>query len=128
MLAVCSKMYSALQKNQEKATFGFGCELTLTRNNDDTALQKAVDTADARIVIDHIHWYIIHCKSSIQQQGILSKRIFSKTPTEHRYVERSVFMKEVKNKNLWNSVPGNHESMNNPGRINIGFQQRERQN
>ena len=83
-------------KNQEKATFGFGCELTLTRNNDDTALQKAVDIADARIVIDHILWYIPHCKSSIQQQGILSKRIFSKTPTEHRFVERSVFMKEIK--------------------------------
>ena len=115
-------------KNQEKATFGFGFELTLTGNNDDTALQKAVDIADARIVIDHIHWHIPHCKSSIQQQGILSKRVFSKTPTKHRYVERSVFMKEVKNQNLRNSELGNHESMNNPGRINIGFQQKERQN
>ena len=114
-------------KNQEKATLGFGRELTLTGNNDDTALQKAVDIADARIVIDHIHWHIPHCKSSIQQQGILSKRIFSKTPTKHRYVERSFFMKEVKNQNLWNSELGNHESMNNPGRINIGFQQRKRQ-
>ena len=114
-------------KNQEKATFGFGCELTLTGNNDDTALQKSVDIADARLVIDHIHWYIPHCKTSIQQQVIFSKRIFSKTPTEHRYVERSVFMKEVKNRKSWNSELGDHESMNNPGRNIFGFQQRERQ-
>ena len=81
-------------EDQEKATFGFGYDLTLTRNNDDTALQKAVDIADATIGIDHIHWYIPHCTSSIQQQDLLTKQIFSKTSTEHRYVEGSVFMKE----------------------------------
>ena len=39
---------------------------------------------------------------SIQQQGILPKQVSSKTPTELRYVERSVFMKEINNQNLRN--------------------------
>ena len=52
--------------------------------------------ADVRIKIDHIHWYMPHYKPSIQQQGILSKQILNKMSTELTYVERSVFMKEVK--------------------------------
>ena len=114
-------------ENHEKVTFGMGYKITLTRNKVDTALQEAVDIADARIEIDHIHWYIPQCISSIQQKGLIYKRIFSKTPTEHRYVERTVLMKEVIDQNLVNSELANQESMNNPGRINIGFQQRETQ-
>ena len=61
------------------------------------------------------------------QQSNLSKQILSKTPTELRYVERSVFMKEVNNQNLWNFELGSHENMNVPILIIIGFQQRDRQ-
>ena len=121
-------MFSVLQKTKKKLLSEWDKKRTLTKNKDDTALQKAMDIADARIKIDHFHWYLPHSTPSVQQQAFLSKQIFSKTPTEHRYVERSVFMKEVKNQNLRNSELGNHESMNNPGRINIGFQQKERQN
>ena len=114
-------------EHQEKATYGLGYKLTLTRNKDDAVIDKANATADARIKIDHIHWYVPHYTPSIQQQSILSKQILSKTPTELRYVDRSVFLKEVNNQNLWNFELGSHENMNVPIWIIIGFQQRDRQ-
>ena len=88
----------------EKATYGLGYKLTLRRNKDCAVIDKAVGTADARVKIDHIHWYVPHYTPSIQQKSTLSKQILSKTPTELRYVERSVFMKEVNNQNVWNLV------------------------
>ena len=114
-------------EHQEKATYGLGYKLTLTRNKDDAVIDKASDVADARIKIDHIHWYVPHYTPSIQQQSTLTKQILSKTPTELRYVERSVFKKEVNNQNVWNFELGSHENMNAPIWINIGFQQRDRQ-
>ena len=114
-------------EHQEKATYGLGYKLTLTRNIDDAVIDKANATADARIKIGHIHWYIPYYTHSIQQQSILSKQILSETPTELRYVERSVFLKEVNNQNLWNIELGSHENMNVPIWIIIGFQQRDRQ-
>ena len=88
----------------------------------DAALQKTIALADARIKIDHIHWYVPHYTPSIQQQGMLSKQILGKTPTELRYVEWSIFMKEVNNQNLCNFELGSQESMNIPMWIIIGFQ------
>ena len=40
---------------QEKATYGLGYELTLTRNKDEAVIDKIAGIADARIKIDHIH-------------------------------------------------------------------------
>ena len=117
---------SGFAQNQEKITFGMGYKKTLTRKKVDTALQKAVDIADARIESDHILWYIPHCISSTQQQGLFSKQNFSKTPTEHRYVERSVLMKELNDQNLVKSELANQESMNNPEGLILAFQQSER--
>ena len=114
-------------EHQEKATYGLGYKLTLTRNKDDAVIDKANGIADARIRNDHIHWYIPHYTPSIQQQSTLSKQILSKTPTELRYVERSVLMKEVNNQNVWIFELGSHEIMNMPIWIIIGFQQRDRQ-
>ena len=82
--------------------------------------------ADARTKIDDIHWYVPHCTPSIQQQGILSEQISSETPTELRYVARSVFMNEVNSRNLWIFDLGSQQSMNVPLWINIGFQERDR--
>ena len=113
-------------EHQEKATYGLGFKLTLTRNKDDAVIDKANGVADARIRIDHIHLYVSHYTPSIQQQSILSKQILSKTPTELRYFERSILMK-VNNQNLWNFELGSHENMNVPIWIIIGFQQRDRQ-
>ena len=114
-------------EHQEKATYGLGYKLTLTRNKDDALIDKANGIADARIKIDHIHWYVPHFTPSIQQKSTLSKQILSKTPTELRYVERSVFMKEVNNQNLWHFELGSHKNMNVPIWIIVGFQQRDRQ-
>ena len=87
---------------QEKATRGLGYKLTLARNKDEAVIDKAAVIADARIKIDHIHWYVPHYTPSMSQQAIMSKQILNKTPTELRYVERSNFMKEVNNQNQWN--------------------------
>ena len=114
-------------EHQEKHTYGLGYKLTLARNKDDAVIDKAGAIDDARIRIDHIHWYVPHYTPSIQQQSTLSKQILNKTPTELRYVERSVFMKEVNNQNVWNFELGSHENMNVPIRIIIGFQQQDRQ-
>ena len=83
-------------EHQEKASYGLGYKLTLTRNKDDAVIDKANAIADARIRIDHIHWFVPHYTPSIQQQSTLSKQILSKTPTELRYVERSFFYERSK--------------------------------
>ena len=114
-------------EHQEKATYVLGYNLTLTRNKDGAVIDKGVGIADARIEVDHIHWYVPHYTPSIQQQSILSNRNLRKTPTELRYVERFVFMNEVNNQNLWNFELGSQESMKVPLWIIIGFQQRDRQ-
>ena len=101
-------------EHREKSTYDLGYKLTLIRNKNDAVVDKAAGIADARNKIDHIQWYVPHYTPSIQQQGILSRQILSKTPTELRYVERSVFMKEVNNQNLWNFELGSQESLNVP--------------
>ena len=113
---------------QEKATYGLGyIKLTLTRNKDEGVIDKVASIAEARIKIDHIHWYVPHYIPSMQQQAIMSKQILNKTPTELRYVERSVFMKEVNNQNVWNFELGSQKNMNVSVLIIIGFQQQDRQ-
>ena len=89
-------------EHQEKATCGLDYKLTLTRNKDEGVIDKVAGIAEARIKIDHIHWYVPHYIPSMQQQAIMSKQILNKTPTELRYVERSVFLKEVNNQYVWN--------------------------
>ena len=114
-------------EHQEKATYGLAYKLTLTRNKDDVVIDKSGGVADARLKIDHIHWYAPHYTPSMSQQAIMSQQILNKTPTELRYVERSVFMKEVNNENLWNFELGSQENMKVPIWIIIGFQQQDRQ-
>ena len=112
-------------EHQEKAIYDCGNNLIFTRIKDEDVSDKTAGITDART--DHLHWYVPHYTPSIQQQGILSKQIQSKTPTEPRYIERFVFMKKINNQNLWNFELGSEESMNVPiGNIK-GFQQRDRQ-
>ena len=115
------------EEHQEKATYGLGYKLTLTRNKDDAVIDKYGGVADARIKIDHIHWCVPHYTPSMSQQAIMSKQVLNKTPTELRYIDRSVFMKEVNNQNLWNFQLGSQENMTVPIWIVIGFQQQDRQ-
>ena len=98
-LRIMTRDVFGFAEHQEKATYGLGYKLTLTRNKDEAVIDKVAGIADARIKIDHIHWYVPHYTPSIQKQSTLSEQILSKTPTELRYVERSLFMKEVNNQN-----------------------------
>ena len=82
-------------EHQEKATYGFGYKLTITKNSDNAVLNKDNAVNDAKIKLISIEWYVPHYAPSIKQQGILMNQILSKTLTELQSVERSVFMKEV---------------------------------
>ena len=112
---------------QEKATYGLGYKLTLTRNSDNAVLNKGNATNNGKIEINAIEWYVPHYTPSMQQQSILSKQILNKTPTEIKYPERSVFMKEVNTQNFWTFELGTQEGINIPIWIFVVFQQNDRQ-
>ena len=112
---------------QEKATYGLGYKLTLTRNTDNAVLNKDNANNNGKIKINAIEWYVPHYTPSMQQQSILSKQILSKTPTEINYPEPSVFMKEVNTQNFWTFELGSQEGINIPTWIFVGFQQNDRQ-
>ena len=126
-LRIILKDVFGFAEHQEKATYGLGYKLTLTRNKDEAVIDKVAGIADARIKIDHIHRYTPHYKLSMSQQAVMSKQILNKTQTELRYVERSVFMKEVNNQNVWNFELVSQENMNVPIWIIIGFQKKDRE-
>ena len=111
---------------QQKATYGLGYKLTLTRDSDNAVLNKTNATAVGKIKINSIQWYVPHYTASVKEQGILMNQITDKIPTELRYVERSVFLKEVNTQNFWSFELGTHENMNVPIWIIIGFQQIDR--
>ena len=67
---------------QEKATYGLGYKLTLTRNTDNAVLNKGNANNNSKIKYIAIEWYVPHYIPSMQQQSILSKQILNKTPTE----------------------------------------------
>ena len=101
--------------------------MTLTRINDYCVLNKDNATVIGKVKINAIEWYVPHYRPSISQQKILMKQIINKTPTELRYVERSVFMEEVNTRNLGISESRTQEGKNVPIWVIVGFQQRDRQ-
>ena len=112
---------------QDKGTYGLGYKLTLTRNTDNAVLNKDNAINLGKIKIIAIEWYVPHYTPSIQQQSILSKQIINKTPTEIKYPERSVFMKEVNTQNFWTFELGTQEGINIPTWMFVAFQQNDRQ-
>ena len=122
------KDFFGYAEHQEKATYGLGFKLTLTRNTDNAILNKDNATILGKVKINAIEWYIPHYTPSMSQQALLSNQIVNRIPTELQYVERSVFMKEVNTQNLWNFELGTQEEINVPIWIIIGFQQHDRQN
>ena len=87
-------------EHHEKATYDLGYKLTLTTNKDYSVIDKTAGTADARIKIYLIHWYVAQYIPFIQQQGILSEQILNKTPTELRYIELCFYERSKKSKSL----------------------------
>ena len=112
---------------QGKGTYGLGYKLRLTRNTDKAVLKKGNAINNGKIKINAIEWYIPHYTPSIQQQSILSKQILNKTPTENKYPERSVFMKEVNTQCVWTFELGTQEGINIPTWVFVAFQQNDRQ-
>ena len=112
---------------QDKGTYGLGYKLTLTGNTDNAVLNKDNAINIGRIKINGIEWYVPHYTPSMQQQSILSKQIVNKTPTENKYPQRSVFMKEVNTQNFWTFELGTQEGINIPIWVFVAFQQNDRQ-
>ena len=52
-------------EHQEKATYGIGYKLNLTRNNDNAVLNKDNATALGKIKISGIEWYVPHYTASM---------------------------------------------------------------
>ena len=111
---------------QKKGTYGLGYKLTLTRNSDNSVLNKGNAINEGKVKINAIEWYVGHYTPSMQQQGILSKQILNETPTQINYPERSVFMKEVNTQNFWTFELGSQECVNIPTWIFVAFQQNNR--
>ena len=88
--------------------------MTLTRNTDNSVLNKDKAIKNAKTEINAIEWYVPHYRGSISKQAILSKQTLSRTPTELQYVRRSVFMKELITQSLWTFKLGNQEGLNVP--------------
>ena len=57
-------------EHPQKAIYGLGYVLTITRNKDEAVTDKHPGIAEARITIDHIRCYVPHNTPSIQQKGI----------------------------------------------------------
>ena len=112
---------------QETGTFGLSYRLTLTRNSDNTVLNKNNATANAKIKINGIEWYVPHYEPSLEEYTKLQTQIKNKTPTNLHYAERSVFMKEVNTQNFWTFELGTQEGVNVPIWVFVAFQQHDRQ-
>ena len=61
---------------QQKATYGLGYKLSLTRNTDNAVLNKANATNNGKIKINAIEWYVPNYTPCMQQQSILYNQIF----------------------------------------------------
>ena len=79
---ICLKNVFVFAENQEKATYGLGYKLTLTRNSDNSVLNRADATILGKVKINAIEWYVPHYTASMSQQAILSNEIVNRIPTE----------------------------------------------
>ena len=64
--------FSGFSQHQEKATFGLGYKLIITRNSDNAVLKKDNANKTGKIKANSIEWFIPHYTHSIPQQAILS--------------------------------------------------------
>ena len=115
-------------EHQEKGTYGLGYKLTLTRNTNNTVLNKDNAVAVGRVKINSLDWYVPHYSPNLEEYTNLMTQIKKNSPTLLHYPERSVFMKEVNTQNLWNFELGTQEGVNVPIWIFVAFQQNDRQN
>ena len=77
-------------KHQRKATDGLGFTLTITRNKDNSVLNKVDATSNSKSKSIGVEWCVPHCTPSVEQQEIISAQILRKTARELQYVEKSI--------------------------------------
>ena len=106
---------------------GTGYKLALTRNSDSAVLNKDNAINNAKVEINSIDSYVPHYTPSLTQEEILMSQIVNKKPTELKYVESSVFLREVNTQNMWTFELGTQEGINVFIWIIVGFQQSDRQ-
>ena len=107
--------------HQEKATYGLGHKITLTRNTDNAVLNKDNATNFGKIEVIAFDWYIPHYMPSISIQDVLFKPILSKTPTKLQYLNKKFFEK-ITTQSLWTFELGTEEGIRVPMWIIVGFQ------
>ena len=70
--------FFGLAEHLEKATYGLGYKLTLTRNSDSAVLNKGNAINDAKTKINSIEWLVPQYTSSVEQQRIIMNQIVNK--------------------------------------------------
>ena len=115
-------------EHQEKATYGWGYKLTLTKNNNNAVLKKAPGGDDVKNAVKTNDWYVPHHTPSMDKKTIISKLISDKTSTEFQFLERFLFMNDVHVQNLWILERGNQKGVNVRFWTIVGFHQRDSQN
>ena len=56
-------------EHQEKASYGLAYKLTITRNSDNSVLNKDIATNIGKIEINSVEWYVPHYVPSVSQQA-----------------------------------------------------------
>ena len=89
-------------------------KLPLTRNTDNTVLNKDNAVGNGRVKINSLDWYVPHYSPNLEECNKLMTQIKKNHQTLLHYPERSVIMKEVKTQNLWTFELGTQEGINVP--------------
>ena len=124
---IYSKDIFGFAEHQEKASFGLGYRLTLTKITDNAVLNRANATKNGKIKINCLDWYVPHYTPNLEEYDKIMNQIMKKTPTNLNYPERSVFLEEVNTQNLWTFELETQEGNNVLIWIYVGFQQNDRQ-
>ena len=92
MLEVCLETFLICRTSKQSYIWS-----RLTRNSDSAVLNKSNALNDAKIKNNSTEWIVPQYTPDVKQQSILMNQNVNNVPTELHYVERSVFMQEVKN-------------------------------
>ena len=114
-------------QHQQRGTYGLLYRLTLTGNNDNSVLNKDNATIIGKLNVNAIQWYVVQYTPNVPQQVVLSKHNLCKVTTELQYLERFVFLKDVKTQKLWSFEIGTREGIKVPIWTNIAFRRKQRQ-
>ena len=87
-------------EHQQKATYGLRYKLTLARKNDSAVFNRSDAVNNVKSSISSNERLVSHYTPTLERESILLKQVKNEVPTDLHYVERPVFMQEVKNQKL----------------------------